>query len=98
MPAGLEVSQILILRALALVKLLLGAGIAGLAFVGYRSNGSRPMLFLAAGIGAITLFSTAAMIVTREFYLGWAGPIVGEVVSLVGFLLILYSIVLARGS
>lgn len=84
--------------ALLVAELLLGLLVVLLATFGYRRNGSRPMLFLAAGIGSITLLSPlAGALAGNLFAIGSVVP-ASRSVSVLGLCLVLVSIVLARDS
>lgn len=85
-----------VVSVMLLVQIGLGILITALAALGYRNNRSRPMLFLAAGMAFLTFIQSGvslALAQTAPAHLISVGTQISEIV---GLLLILYSIVLAR--
>lgn len=78
------------------VQVGLGVLITFLAALGYRNNRSRPMLFLAAGIALLTFVQFALSILLARFGPPHLIPVGTQTAELVGLVLILASIVLAR--
>ena len=76
-----------------LVALILGAFIVYLAYVGYRRNASKPLLYAALGFGLITLGTLAEgvlfVLLQMELLVAMA---VGTVVTILGFISIIFSI------
>lgn len=77
-------------------ELLLGGAIAALALLGYRRNRSRPMLILALGVGFLTFVQVGVSIVVGRMVPTYVVPVPHRLSELVGLVLIIYSIVLAR--
>jgi|APHM01.1.fsa_nt_gi hypothetical protein len=92
----IDPSPLVIIQALGLLSLLVGLCIFGLAFYGYRRNGSRAMLVLGYGIVTLTLGSTVVALLTSRLFSPAVVGIGSEATELVGMCLILYAIVLAR--
>jgi len=76
---------------------LVGLAIVVLAVAGYRRNRSRSMLFLGAGVATLTLVSFAVTVLVTRFLGPTVLPALDGLTQLVGMVLILYAIVLARG-
>lgn len=77
-----------------LLSVALGLTISYLAYLGYRRNQSRPMLFVALGF-ALILGVPGAALVVLWFGLGVPSPIVnsvGQVSELAGLVAILYGL------
>jgi len=84
---------------IAHLKLVVGLGITAVGFVGYRRNRSRPMLFLALGIAAITFLSTLAALLAQQLAASQGVSVVGpasELVELLGLVCIAYSLYLLK--
>jgi len=90
------ISPLLLGQVFALLSLLVGLAIFGLALYGYRRNDSRAMLALGCGIVTLTLVSTVVTILTARVFGSAVVPASSEANQLVGMCLILYAIVLAR--
>ncbi|MFC5279728.1 hypothetical protein ACFPM1_13310 [Halorubrum rubrum] len=81
-----------------LISVALGLAISYLAYLGYRRNRSRPMLFIALGFALILGVPGAALVILR-FWLGVPVPIVnsvGQLSELAGLLAILYGLWMPR--
>ena len=77
-----------------LISVALGLAISYLAYLGYRRNQSRPMLFIALGFALILGVPGAALVLLR-FGLNVPIPIVnsvGQVSELAGLVAILYGL------
>ncbi|WP_336337778.1 DUF7521 family protein [Haloarcula brevis] len=73
-----------------------GLLIAALALVGYRRRRTRSMLALAIGISLLTFVSYLVTLSAVQFLPRMVFPLPGTITELVGLLVLLYAIVLAR--
>ncbi|WP_324759339.1 DUF7521 family protein [Haloarcula sp. GH36] len=83
-------------RGLMALSLVVGLGIFGLAFYGYRRNDSRSMLFLGSGIVTLTVLSWAGTVFSARYVAPAVIPTVSSLFDLAGMAMILYAMVLAR--
>ncbi|MEA5385965.1 hypothetical protein VB779_01800 [Haloarculaceae archaeon H-GB11] len=80
--------------AAAMATALLGTFVAYQSYRGYRRNGSRPMLFLAAGIALLTVvpFVLRTVVVRTGFASTTGGALVSQTAGLVGIVVLLYAL------
>lgn len=76
-----------------IIALFLGAYIVYLAYMGYRRNASRPLLYVAMGFGLITLgtFVEGLLFVILGSNI-LAAIATGTIVTAIGFIVMIYSI------
>jgi uncharacterized membrane protein (DUF441 family) len=93
-PRLVEFTQLFWITSITkLIALLLGAFIVYLAYKGYRRNASKPLLYVALGFGLITAatFLEGVMFVILGSDI-LAAIATGTVVTVIGFVVIIYSI------
>lgn len=89
----------LVATGLSLLSTVLGLAVAYIAFQGYRRNGSRPMLYVAAGFvlvfwTPVLLFASSVLApVVGEFTYG----VLGELSQVLGLVCILYGLRMPMG-
>lgn len=89
----------LVATGLSLLSTVLGLAVAYIAFQGYRRNGSRPMLYVAAGFflvfwTPVMLFASSVLApVVGEFTYG----VLGELSQVLGLVSILYGLRMPMG-
>ena len=75
------------------VALILGAFIVYLAYRGYRRNASKPMLYVSIGFALITAGTVIEGLLYNVFRYELLAAIgIGTVVTIIGFVTIIYSI------
>lgn len=83
--------------ATKVVALVLGAFIVYLAYRGYRRNASRPLLYVALGFSLITAGTVIEGLLFDFFgYELLAATGMGTVITILGFVTIIYSIYSAK--
>lgn len=95
-PLGIEYGTWI--TGMGITQLLLAAVIVLLAFIGYRRNNSRAMLYLSGGIATLTMLP----VLTRYIFQSTIGIQNSTLLALgfetLGLILILYAIIIARRS
>lgn len=95
LPHSIDLDTLSNLRTISeLISVALGLTISYLAYLGYRRNQSRPMLFIALGFALILGVPGAALVILR-FGLHVPVPIVnsvGQISELAGLVAILYGL------
>jgi len=86
----------LIGRILLGLALLVALGISTLAFIGYRRNGSRSMLYLSTGLVTLTVGAWLVKVLSIKLLPNYLILLTDGLTQLIGLGLLLYAILLAH--